>query len=56
MNVRSAEGERVMDKCGVDQMALVGFVQQIAQQRHVAMTASDHIPSAVLVQHEYLSR
>lgn len=56
VNVRGAEGERVVDESGIDHRPPLSAVQEVRQVAEVPVASSDSVPGAVLVQHENLAR
>lgn len=56
VNVRRAEGERVVDERGIDHDAALGPAQQVHEVVEVAVASPHAVPRAVLVQHEDLPR
>jgi len=56
VDVRRAKGKAVVHEGGVDQVAALGLVQQVVEEADVPVAPPDHVPWAVLVQHEYLAR
>jgi hypothetical protein len=55
MNVRSAEGEGIMNQSGINHHPTFSAIQQISQVVQMTVASADSVPGAVLIENEDLT-